>query len=196
MALSLLAPRKYLNALIEEIQWRSGSHTWSWLDPKTGEYVQQQTEANLTAENKRINDERLEFFYEKFLAIEEDEMDLPIDSDDKIKNVELFIDIFNRHQMDIRFLQDEAILQRIQSYETALGSLRAQLHSCHSTLDARLSDATTAEREAFTIIARKYKVKASPFDKVSKPKAKTKTREELQAQLAALQAQLLADDED
>jgi hypothetical protein len=117
----------------------------------------------------------------------------------QIDDVELWIDVFNRHQTEIRSLKDEAILERIQRYEKALGRLRAMVHSCNSTLEDRYSAATLAEKENFQVIARKYKVRNSPFDKPKKEKRPVDTLESLQAQLAMLQkrkAAITDEDED
>jgi hypothetical protein len=109
----------------------------------------------------------------------------------------LFINIFCTRQVENHSLQDETILQRIVDNEKALGILRATIHSDHKTLEDRLKNKTNAEREAYTIMARKYKVRPSPFDKVIKPKkTQQQTIDELRAQIAKLSVIANSDEDD
>lgn len=176
----LLRPEEYITIIIDEINWRSINLKDDILGYRT-----------------HTSDERMTFYVNELLDLRLSQAELLMDSkfaesdsllrDNSKPEVELFINIFNAHQVEIHSLQDETILQRIVEYEKALGILRAKIHSCNKTVGDRLENATEAERSAYTIMARKYKVRPSPFDKpVKAKKTQQQTIDELRAQIAKL----------
>jgi hypothetical protein len=187
----LLRPEQYITIIIYEQQWRKIHLKDDVLGYRT-----------------HLSDDRMAFYVNELLDLRLTQAEIMMDSkfaesdsvlrDNSKEYVELFIDIFTRTQVEIHDLQDETICQRIEAHEKALGILRAQIHSCHKTIEERLKNKTEAERNAYTIMARKYKVRPSPFDKVAKPKkTQQQTIDELRAQIAKLSATASnIDDED